>query len=130
MAIFVDVIAKYTEFSGRARRKEYWIYSMWTLLIGVPLFILDIYLDLYNQEFGMGLLSGIWFLLLFLPTTAVTVRRLHDSDKSGWIFLVSLIPIAGPFIVLGFMCKPGTVGDNRFGADPLVDKAGKIPNNL
>ena len=122
--MFFDVIFNCTDFSGRARRKEYWIYTLWTLLVGVPLFIVDVNLDLYNRDFGFGPISGIWFLLLFLPTTAVTIRRLHDSDRSGWLFLVSLVPIAGPLIMLGFMCTPGTVGENKYGEDPLIEGDG------
>ena len=72
--------------------------------------------------FGLGML---WALFVFIPNLAVTIRRLHDQDKSGWFILLGLIPIVGPFIVLIFYCIEGTRGPNRFGPDPKGPDVGR-----
>ncbi|HZG46474.1 MAG TPA: DUF805 domain-containing protein, partial [Allosphingosinicella sp.] len=63
-------------------------------------------------------LATLWGLLVFIPNLAVTIRRLHDQDKSGWFVLLALIPLVGPIILLVFYCIEGTRGPNRFGPDP------------
>jgi uncharacterized membrane protein YhaH (DUF805 family) len=68
---------------------------------------------------GGSVLSGLASLALFLPSLAVAVRRLHDTDRTGWWVLIGLVPLIGWIIYLVFMCQRGTEGPNRFGADPL-----------
>jgi uncharacterized membrane protein YhaH (DUF805 family) len=72
--------------------------------------------------FALGML---WALFVFIPNLAVTIRRLHDQDKSGWFILLGLIPIVGPFIVLVFYFIEGTRGPNRFGPDPKGTDVGR-----
>ena len=72
----------------------------------------------YNEELGWGLFSGIYLIFFFIPALAVSIRRLHDWDKSGWFLLLNLIPFVGQLIVFVFMCLNGTVDANRFGPDP------------
>jgi uncharacterized membrane protein YhaH (DUF805 family) len=72
-----------------------------------------------NAQIGGSLLSSLGSLALFLPTLAVAVRRLHDTDRTGWWILIGLIPLIGWIIYLVFMCQRGTEGPNRFGEDPL-----------
>lgn len=103
------VLKKYAVFSGRASRPEFW----WYYLVYV---ILAIIVSLIDGAIGANnVLIGIYFLALFLPTLAVTVRRLHDSDKRGWWVLIQLIPIVGTIVMLVFLVSQGTPGDNRFG---------------
>jgi uncharacterized membrane protein YhaH (DUF805 family) len=74
-------------------------------------------------SFSPGILGGLYGLAVLIPSIAVTVRRLHDTDRSGWWFLIQLIPIVGGIILLVFVCLEGTRGPNRFGADPKQEVA-------
>ena len=116
-------LRKYSDFGGRAPRSEYWY---WTLFIAlgilagfVALAILD---ALLGEKVGvavMAVLAIIAALGLILPSLAVTVRRLHDTNSSGWWYLVSLVPYVGGLIMFVWCCIKGTPGQNRFGPDPL-----------
>ena len=104
------VLKNYAVFRGRASRPEFW----WYYLVYV---IASLIVALIDNEIGAGnILLVIFALALFLPTLAVTFRRLHDSDKRGWWVLIQLIPIVGTIIMLIFLVSKGTPGDNRFGA--------------
>jgi uncharacterized membrane protein YhaH (DUF805 family) len=107
---------KYADFHGRASRSEYWY---WTLFIS--LLVLAGFLVM--RMLGLALLVGITALLaglaLFLPSLAVAVRRLHDTNTSGWWYLLALIPYMGGCILIIWYCFKGTQGENRFGPDPL-----------
>ena len=105
----------YVGFSGRAARSEFWFWFLFAVLVTIATQFLDG--ALFDQQFG--LLSGIAALALFLPGLAVSVRRLHDRDKSGWFILLYFIPLVGFIILLIWYCTRGTVGSNRFGPDPL-----------
>ncbi len=103
----------YANFSGRARRAEYWYYILATLIINLVLTIAD---------FAMGsdirILSSIYGLVVFLPGLAVSVRRLHDVNKSGWFVLIAFIPIIGFIWLLILLATEGNYGPNQYGADP------------
>lgn len=102
---------KYAEFSGRARRQEYWMFFLFNFLAGLALSIVDIVL-------GTGALSGLYNLAIIIPSLAVGARRLHDTDRSGWWQLIALIPLIGAIILLVFFCLDSKPGENRFGANP------------
>lgn len=121
---------RYADFSGRSRRKEYWMFTLLFVIVYAVGFMLMATgaptVDPVTGEMseGGGLLSSIGgiFLLLFVlgsfvPALAVMVRRFHDQDKSGWFALLSLIPIVS-LVVLVFMCLEGTRGPNQYGPDP------------
>ena len=124
MSWYLAVFRKYADFSGRARRMEYWMWVLMNIVIIIPAYILLLVLGM-NEEgptaIGMIILGllGIYYLAILIPGLAVAIRRLHDSDKSGWFFLVNFIPGIGGLIFLILMILPGTQGDNRFGPDPL-----------
>ncbi len=99
---YLEVIKKYAVFSGRAGRKEYWVFSLISAVIIVVLYRIDIALDIEYNYYDLWITSEIYALATLLPTIAVTVRRLHDAGKSGWMVLVLLIPYLGP--VLLFLC--------------------------
>jgi uncharacterized membrane protein YhaH (DUF805 family) len=105
----------YVGFAGRAARSEFWFWVLFAVLVSIATQFLDGVL--FDQQFGV--LSGIAALALFLPGLAVSVRRLHDRDKSGWFILLYFIPLVGMIILLIWYCMRGTVGPNRFGPDPL-----------
>jgi uncharacterized membrane protein YhaH (DUF805 family) len=123
-AVTICLMDKYFKFSGRAQLSEYWWFTLFTFIIFFLAVILDV---LPNQTKATILFSAAIKLLLFIPIIAVTVRRLHDTDKSGWYYLIVLIPFVGIFILMYFCTLKGTEGPNRFGPDPL--KPEPIPNS-
>jgi len=104
---------KFVDFKGRASRSEYWWYALFTSIISIPSY-------LPNET--AQVLGGLAWLIILLPTLAVTVRRLHDINKSGWFLLISFIPIIGTIIILVMVIEKGTLGKNRFGEYPLKFK--------
>ncbi len=126
-----SVLGKYATFSGRAPRSEYWWYTLFLIIVSGILFRLDLMMfpNLFSYavtDSGAGFsanagpLSGIFSLLTFLPGLAVSVRRLHDTDRSGWLLLLALIPLIGWIILIVWFVQRGTTGANRFGDDPLT----------
>ncbi|MRX69192.1 Uncharacterized membrane protein YhaH, DUF805 family [Flavobacterium resistens] len=115
------VFENYANFSGRARRSEYWYYTLATIIISIILAILDFSLGLTIGDSGAGILRAIYGLLVLLPGLAVMVRRLHDVGKSGWFFLIILLPLAGVIWLLVLLCTEGDRGSNAYGADPKDD---------
>ena len=119
-------LKRYADFSGRSRRKEYWMFVLFIFLVSVALSVILTMLGMSAGDegslFGVGGAMLIVLLLfavaVIIPSIAVTVRRFHDQDKSGWFYLLNFIPYLGPIIVLVFMCLEGTKGPNRFGEDP------------
>lgn len=127
-------LRRYFEFSGRSRPREYWSYVLFLLLASIAINIIEAVLGLgstaewvYHNGWSMragvrregGPLFGLFALATFLPTLAVAVRRLHDSDRSGWWLLLGFIPLIGHIWLLVLMIIGGTRGPNRFGADPV-----------
>lgn len=115
---YLEVIRKYAEFSGRARRKEYWFFTLFNLLAMLLLSFIDGMIGLYSIEAGVGLLSGIYALGILIPSLAVTVRRLHDTSRSGWWLLIALIPLIGAVVLLVFTVLDSQSGSNQYGPDP------------
>lgn len=116
---YFKVLRNYLGFSGRARRKEYWMFILVNLVLTGVLGILDKMLGLRIAE-DQGVLTTIYGILIFLPYWAVQFRRLHDTDRSAWWLLLLLIPIVGWLIVLVFNCQSGTQGTNKYGRDPKL----------
>ena len=117
---FMTAFRRYADFSGRSRRKEFWGFALICVLGGIALVIADVALGTYNPESGLGLLSGLFTLVLLVPSVAVTVRRLHDIDRSGWWYLIGFIPLLGGIVLLVFSLRDGTPGSNRFGESPKL----------
>ena len=112
---FIAALKKYAVFSGRARRSEYWYFVLFYLLIYVALAFVD---GMLNGAANFGLLSTIFSLGMLIPSISVGVRRLHDTDRSGWWLLVSLVPVIGAIVLIVFSAQDSHPGDNRFGANP------------
>ena len=117
MEWYFKALKKYADFSGRAQRAEYWYFVLFNTIIVIILTILDGVLGLYDMRSGFGVLSGIYQLAVFIPSLAVSVRRLHDIGKSGWWLLVGLIPIVG-FIILIVWFATDSKEDNKYGQNP------------
>ena len=115
------VIKNYANFEGRARRSEYWYYTLANILIVLPIFIIGIVLiGFLELEFLAPVFSGILLLIyltLFIPSLAVAVRRLHDTGKSGWALLLGLIPFGG-IVLIVFFILDSDHGDNKWGRNP------------
>ena len=110
-------LKKYADFSGRAPRAEYWWFYLLTVVAYIVAMILDSLVGAGGAG-GFGLLSIVVMLGLLLPSLAAGVRRLHDTDRSGWWLLIALVPLVGAIVLLVFWVLEGTRGDNRFGPDP------------
>lgn len=109
---------KYAVFSGRAERKEYWYFLLFTVLANVTCLFLDNYLGTRHPTARVGLIGGMFALAALLPTLAVSARRLHDTGKSGWYLLLGLVPLLGAIVLLIFMAQPTMIGENIYGPDP------------
>ena len=110
-------------FWGRARRKEYWYYFLFNALIAIVLGIIDGVTGTFSREVGLGLLGGLYSLAVFIPGFAVSVRRLHDTGKSGWWLLIPLVPLVGVIVFLVFTVKDSEPGENQYGPNPKVAEA-------
>lgn len=112
----------YLSAQGRVNRRQWWLYLVLpVIVVSVILSIIDSSMGTFDAESGLGLLSGIWTLIVIIPSILVHIKRFHDRDKSGWWVLIGLIPIIGAIwllIELGFL--KGTEGPNRFGP-PVTD---------
>jgi uncharacterized membrane protein YhaH (DUF805 family) len=119
-------LRRYAEFEGRSRRKEYWMFVLmqWLVACAVGLLVILLYLTTTTETQMMTVLTpvlvlaGLFSLFCLIPGIAVTVRRLHDTDRSGWNLLWGLLPLVGGFILLYFYVIEGDPGPNRFGPDP------------
>ena len=106
----------YAGFSGRAPRSEYWFFILFNILVFAAIGAVSM---LLGGETLMFIILVIGCLAVLIPSLAVAVRRLHDTNASGWWYLLAFIPYIGGFIMLVWFCLPGTKGENRFGPDPL-----------
>jgi uncharacterized membrane protein YhaH (DUF805 family) len=117
---YLAVLKKYAQFSGRARRKEYWYFTLFNVIFSVVLSFVDGLTGTWNPESGVGLLSGIYSLAVLIPAIAVGVRRLHDTGRSAWWLLILLIPLIGVIIFLVFMVLESQEGENQYGPSPKL----------
>ena len=115
---YLEVLKKYAVFSGRARRKEYWFFVLFNIIISIVLAVIDGVTGSFSPEAGMGLLGGIYTLAVWIPGIAVSVRRLHDTERSGWWLLIALVPLIGAIVLLVFMVQDSKPGQNQYGANP------------
>jgi len=116
---YVDkVFKKALDFKGRARRKEYWCFALFSFLIYIIIAIISVN---FMNDTG-AILSLIFNLIILIPSISVTTRRLHDVNMSGWWQLLYLIPLIGPLILLFFFIKEGDKGENRFGENPIKEE--------
>lgn len=119
MHYYMDVLKKYAVFSGRARRQEYWMFALFNAIISLVLFLIALVAGNAGTVF-----LGLYGLAVLIPTLAVTWRRLHDTDRDGWSWLVIFLPFVGAIILIVFLTLNGTRGPNRFGPDPKRSAGG------
>ena len=114
---YIEVLKKYAVFSGRARRREYWMFVLFNVIIAVVLTIIEGIADA-GSEGSRSTLTTLYGLAVLIPSLAVSVRRLHDTGRSGWWLLIGLIPIIGTIVLLIFMVQDGRPTDNQYGPNP------------
>ena len=143
MHYYFDVLKRYWDFNGRTARKEFWMFALITTIISIALMIVDLTDVLGTQivlhqwapiggdpaagidpttvrPLEIGLLQNIYTLAVFLPSLGIAVRRLHDTGRSGWWWLMNFICCVGWIVLLVFYVTRGTEGDNKYGPDPLA----------
>ncbi|MYM64891.1 DUF805 domain-containing protein [Pseudomaricurvus sp. HS19] len=109
---YFEVLKKYATFSGRARRKEYWMFYLFNNIMAISLIVIETMLG------GPGAIGMLYILGTIIPSLAVAVRRLHDTDRSGWWLLISIVPLIGPLVVFIFTVLDSSPGQNNYGAYP------------
>ena len=97
---YMEALRKYSTFEGRARRKEYWFFALCNFLAVVALTVVDMAIGTFNEQAEIGLFGGVYLLAVLVPSIAVTVRRLHDTNRSGWWFLINFIPVIGSIVIM------------------------------
>ncbi|MED4532328.1 DUF805 domain-containing protein [Metabacillus fastidiosus] len=110
---YLKALKNYVGFQGRARRKEYWMFVLFNVIIALILSVIQTVADI-----DPPVLTAIYSLAIFLPSLAVTVRRLHDIGRSGWWYFINLIPLIGGIILLVFTCQDSQSGSNKYGPSP------------
>jgi uncharacterized membrane protein YhaH (DUF805 family) len=113
MEWYLKVLRQYADFTGRARRKEYWMFTLVSGIISVVLAILD-------NVLTTSLLGALYSLAVLLPSLAVGVRRLHDTGRSGWWLLIGIIPLIGWIVLIVFLATDGERQPNAYGPDPKI----------
>ncbi len=117
-------LSKYVDFSGRARRSEYWYFALFSFLVSLAASIVDAVIGTdYDGAASGGLIQTVASLALFLPSLAVGIRRLHDTDRSGWWILIGLIPIIGWILLIVWFCTDSKP-DNAYGPNPKTGPSG------
>ena len=115
MEYFIGGLKKYADFSGRARRKEFWMYTLFYMIFYVVASAIDVALG--TMIFSMVLALG-----LLIPTIAISARRLHDTGRSGWWQLIGIIPLIGLIVLIVFYVQD-SIGENEYGANPKAAEA-------
>lgn len=115
---YLLVLKQYANFNGRARRTEYWMFTLFQIIFFVVAAVLDNVLGLAFEGIGYGPLYFLYALATLIPGLAVAVRRLHDTGKSGWMILVALIPIVGSIWLIVLLATDSTPGENEYGPNP------------
>lgn len=132
MTAIKTCFSKYVTFSGRARRSEFWWFFLFTMVGNMVLSIVDSTLfgtvttmpGGFQASTNTPIFSGLFGLAVILPSISVAVRRLHDTDRSGWLYWLVLIPIIGWIILIVWYATQGTEGKNSYGDDPLSGAGG------
>ena len=117
MKWYLHALRNYAVFRGRARRREYWIFELMTAAIALALFVLAVELGKAGYPYFLGL-PFLYIVATIIPSLSSLVRRLHDTNRSGWWFWISLIPLFGPISILIFTVENSQPGENRYGPNP------------
>lgn len=117
MEWYTKVFQKYADFDGRARRKEFWMFLLINMVIGLSIAVVETVIG-----FTFGIIGMLYSLAVLIPSIAVGARRLHDTGRTGWLLLIGFIPLVN-LVLLFFMVQPGIAGKNQYGNDPKAVNA-------
>lgn len=117
---YVEVLKKYTDFNGRAGRAEFWMFTLISLIISLVLYVID---KRIMPGSGIQVLYTLYSLAVLVPSLAVSVRRLHDTGRSGWWILINVIPILGQLVYLVFLLRDSQPAANQYGSNPRMATA-------
>ncbi len=120
MKWYLAALKKYADFSGRARRKEYWMFTLFVIIFAFVAVFLDWILGTTIQDSGIGIIYIVYYLAMLLPALAVLVRRLHDVGKSGWWFFINLIPFIGSIWLFVLLVTDSQPEANAYGENPKM----------
>ena len=120
---YIEVLKKYAVFSGRARRKEYWMFFLFNTIIALIIGLIEGFAGIAPKS-DQSVLATLYTLAVLLPALAVGVRRLHDTGRSGWWLLIALVPIIGAIVLLVFMVQDSHPGENQYGPNPKAAVVG------
>ena len=123
MIWYHEVVRKYAVFGGRARRMEYWFFNLINLVIVILLAFIDwtagwVFISSAGERYGT--LTSVYNIAILIPALAVTIRRLHDTGRSGWWVLINFIPLIGLILIIVFLAEKGEHGVNEYGPDPKM----------
>ena len=118
MKWFVKCMKQYADFGGRARRTEFWMFVLFNIIFSVVASLIDRAIGFKIGAIQMGIIGLIYSLAVLIPALAVSVRRLHDIGKSGWMILINLIPFIGWIWFIVLMVKDSQPGENQYGPNP------------
>lgn len=116
MEWFIKALRQFSDFEGRARRKEYWMFRLFWILLGLVVLMIDGQVRRNVSDWGFYFTLS-YVLVMVVPLIAVSVRRLHDTGKSGWFYLLGFVPL-GDVVLLVFFCTESTYGENEYGPNP------------
>lgn len=124
ISYYLLAFKKYAIFTGRSQRAEYWFFLLFNVIFTVILTLIDIAINNATSDFdeNFGILSLIYLVIILVPSIAVSIRRLHDTDHSGWWISVYLIPILGPVIFVFFAIQDSDREENQYGVNPKGEK--------
>jgi uncharacterized membrane protein YhaH (DUF805 family) len=117
MHYYSAVLKKYAVFDGRATRKEYWMFTLWNSIIYIVLATVVGIVVVHTNTRALLVIDGVYILSILLPSIGVTIRRLHDTGRSGWWMLINLVPIIGAIVLLVFFVQDSKL-DNQYGPNP------------
>lgn len=119
MNYFIDCLTKkYACFSGRARRQEYWLFVLFNIIAGIIVGVISGVLVSVTNVTAFAYLGTIYNLAVLIPGLAVLFRRLHDTGRSGWWWLIAFIPLIGIIVLIVFCCIDSQPGENQYGPNP------------
>lgn len=117
---YLEVLRKYAQFDGRSRRKEYWLFVLVNMVVSFLLTFIDRFTGTFDPDIGLGLLSGIYALAVFIPAIAVACRRLHDTGRTAWWLLILVVPLIGWVVLVVFFVQDSQEEENQYGISPKL----------
>ena len=120
---YIGVLKKYMVFKGRARCREFWMFALFNFIVSILITIAaQILVNIPVIGAILALLPIIYCIAIFLPSIGIWIRRLHDTNRSGWFLLLLCVPIVGVIILIIFAIQKGTPSDNRYGPNPITNR--------